>query len=87
MLITIKNLHQATTRQVFDQVKEHLLKQNKQAKLDMEFGVHENCQYLAPDGLKCAAGCLIAPDEYKSDFEGYAWSDLVSNFSFPKNHF
>ncbi len=44
-------------QEVFTKVKDHLLKQNKAA-VNAGYGA---CAYLAPDGLKCAVGCLI-PD-------------------------
>ena len=54
-----------TTRQIFDRVKAHLLTQRKKA-ID-ETG---DCVYLADNGLQCAVGCLIAPDEYSKEMEG-----------------
>ena len=70
-MITLKTLEQATVQEVFDQVAEHLLAQNKQSE-----GVHNNgltCMYRSPDGLKCAAGCLIGDDEYSSEWERRNW--------------
>lgn len=72
MTITLKNLAQATTQQVFDQVAEHLLTQGKKCQ---SYG---RCLYLNEEGLKCAAGCLIAADEYKDEFEGKGWGELVA---------
>jgi hypothetical protein len=70
-MITLKTLEQATTQEVFDQVAKHLLTQNKQSE-----GEHNNgltCMYRSPDGLKCAAGCLIGDDEYLSHWERRSW--------------
>jgi len=70
-MITLKTLEQATAQEVFDQAAEHLLTQNKQSE-----GVHNNgltCMYRSPDGLKCAAGCLIGDDEYSSEWERRSW--------------
>jgi hypothetical protein len=50
-------------REIFDTVKQHLLTQNKQAKV----GVH--CKYRLGD-LKCAVGCLIKDEDYISIIEG-----------------
>lgn len=67
--ITMKTLHLATKQQVFDQVATHLLTQNAKA-----LAWSGGCQYrlLLDDGtvLKCAVGCLISDDEYRSIIEG-----------------
>lgn len=46
----------------------HMRKQGKQAR-DDKFG---SCCYRTPEGLACAAGCLIEPEDYTADFEGDA---------------
>ncbi len=51
-------------REIFDFVKTHLLKQNKQA------GNESGCVYRARDGTKCAVGCLIPDWYYSEDLEG-----------------
>lgn len=78
MNITLKNLHLATEQQVFDQVARHLLTQ-------METSiVGAVCKYrhIKHDGtiLKCAAGCLIADDEYIKDFERKTWLLLIEKY-------
>jgi hypothetical protein len=78
-MITLKTLEQATAQEVFDQAAEHLLTQNKQSE-----GVHNNgltCMYRSPDGLKCAAGCLIGDDEYSREWERRSWG-FVSRVGF-----
>lgn len=55
--------------ETFNRVKEHLLKQNAVAGMEMENGDF-TCMYRAPDGKTCAVGCLIRPEWYKSDMEG-----------------
>ncbi len=77
-MITLKTLPQATAQQVYDQAKEHLLKQNAKSMTDGS-GTLEGCLYRGPNGLKCAAGCLIADEEYKIDMEGRSWSSLVQD--------
>ena len=52
---------------IFDKVGTHLLTQNKRA-LDTSNG-GDRCMYINPEGLKCAAGCLIPEDEYRPEFE------------------
>lgn len=73
MTITLATLAQATEQQIFDQVARHLLKQGKQAK-----NSDGACKYRTTDGLMCAAGCLIAEDEYSPDFEMLgSWPSVV----------
>lgn len=79
-MITLKTLETATEQEVFDQVARHLLVQNKQCLIGSV------CSYSSPNGLKCAAGCLIGDDEYKPYFEGWPWDWLVENGDIPKHH-
>ena len=55
-----------TLQEIFDKVKVHLLAQGKPA-VDW---VTSQCRYRAPDGLKCAVGCLITDEAYTPDIEG-----------------
>lgn len=81
-MITLKNLKDATKQEVFEQVAKHLLKQNRKS-----ICVSRNtCMYRSFDGLACAAGCLIANDEYNPSFEGMAWAVLVNRRSVPDAH-
>ena len=79
--ITMKNLHLATEQEVFDQAAKHLLTQMERAR-------HNSigCQYRLKldDGtiLKCAVGCLIADDEYKSSIEGQLYGSYNFNIFF-----
>lgn len=52
-----------TAQEIFDKVATHLFTQGHPAMKG------ENCLYLAPNGDKCAVGCLIEPDEYQDRFE------------------
>lgn len=80
-MITLKTLDTATEQEVFDQVAEHLLKQMAQSRQST------GCAYRGNNGLKCAAGCLIADDEYSEEFENIAWSELGRKIpNFPKKH-
>ena len=79
-IISLKNLSSCTAIEVFNHVSKHLLKQNKVAE---ELKI---CRYRTLNGLKCAAGSLIADDEYSPDMEGKNWSSLVTRDMVPKTH-
>ena len=57
-----------TNQEIFDTVVAHLRKQGVQSKLPGS----NTCAYRSPEGLKCAAGCLIPDEDYKEEFE--CWS-------------
>lgn len=80
-MITLKTLPYATEQEVFEQVAMHLLEQNQKS-LDG----HCECAYRGDAGLKCAAGCLIADDEYRVSFESENWASLVDAGHVPKKH-
>lgn len=86
--ITLKNLHKASKQAVFDQVATHLLKQNKQSlgSIHIESPKEQGCAYRGENGLKCAAGCLMADDEYRWGWENWGWGQLVSAKEVPRNH-
>lgn len=55
-----------TKQQTFDIVAKHLLTQGRRAtNLDGHI-----CMYRAPNGDKCAAGCLIPDEQYVLSLEG-----------------
>lgn len=76
MKINLSNLAEASRQQVFDQVMKHLLTQKERSK-------HENgpCAYRGEQGRMCAAGCLIADEEYFPAMDdhgsGLDWSSVV----------
>jgi hypothetical protein len=70
-MLTLKTLPKASAQEIFDQVAVHLLTQ-KEKSMD-----GAACKYRSSDGLKCAAGCLIADDEYSEDIEGSDWQGAV----------
>ncbi len=77
MTITLKTLPEATPQQVFDQVARHLMTQNRKS----------ICAYRSEFiNLSCAAGCLIADDEYMPSMEGSLWIDLVNRKAVPDTH-
>lgn len=82
-MITLKTLPQSTAQQVFEQVASHLLTQMKKSEGS------NYCLYRSPEGLKCAAGCLIADDEYFSNMDdnhGVSWSTFVARNYVPAKH-
>lgn len=58
----------------FNTVATHLLTQMERAQ------TKEGCRYRAPNGLKCAVGCLITDEEYDYGMEGRGWSSLLIAF-------
>ena len=79
MTITLATLPQSTAQEVFDQVVAHLSRQGEACYL---LGT---CQYHRDD-LRCAAGCLIAPSEYKPSMERHVWKTLVASEMVPDTH-
>ncbi len=53
-----------TPQQIYDKVCAHLAKQKHRA-----VDVNGTCLYRAPNGDKCAAGCLIPDDRYLPNME------------------
>lgn len=77
-VVTLKNLKDATAQQVFDQVVNHLRKQGV-ASICKNTG---DCLYRHGE-LKCAAGALIADDEYRPEMDdqdspGTSWRSLIN---------
>jgi hypothetical protein len=66
-----------TLQEVFDIVSKHLLKQNAKSKSFYKPELGLNCAYRGVNETKCAAGCLISDEEYKPEFEGDSWHNLV----------
>jgi len=80
-VITINNLAESTTEEVFEYIRHHLLTQMQKSKSD-----RGACFYRNEQGLKCAAGCLIPDDMYNPDFEYRRWSSLVIQKFVPADH-
>ena len=57
-----------SNQEILNRVTVHLYRQGKQAKKPMEDGGNF-CLYRAPDGSKCAVGCLIPDELYDPSFE------------------
>ncbi len=59
---------------VFETVARHLFAQSRQALVDGE------CYYRTPDGLRCAAGCMIPDEAYDPAMENKLIRHVVENF-------
>ena len=59
-------MNQTTNHKIFNEVKEHLIKQNARA-VDAA-GI--TCTYRSSKGLKCAVGALILDKLYDKEMEG-----------------
>ena len=81
MTITLATLPQATAQEVYSQVRKHMLAQGVKS---IQEG--EGCVYRGPNGLKCAAGCLIADEEYLAEMERHPWKFLVNKGLVPNRH-
>jgi hypothetical protein len=64
-----------TKADIFYRVIAHLRAQGVQAKNEQG-----SCRYRTPEGLKCAAGCLILDEEYTPEFEGKSWYTIAKHF-------
>ena len=86
-MITLKTLPTATEQEVFDQVATHLIRQCRKSLKELSLLRPVGAgAYRGDDGLKCAAGCLIADDEYDIGMERILWGGLVSQGKVPKEH-
>jgi hypothetical protein len=57
---------------ISERIRDHLLTQRAVSKVNSG-----PCLYRAPNGLKCAVGCLIADEHYIADFEGAGVSVVI----------
>jgi hypothetical protein len=64
-----------TDQEIFDKVAQHLLAQGRPARAG------DTCRYRAPDGSKCAIGCLIEDDQYAPRMEGIRLKSLADRYS------
>lgn len=74
-VITLATLNDASLQEIFDQCKDHLLKQGRRA--DNFIG---QCMYRSKEGLKCAIGCFISDEEYQPEMESNSIEILCSLF-------
>lgn len=81
-MITLATLAQATEQEIFNHVARHLITQGVVSR----DRVTDMCTYRDDFGNRCAAGCLIADEEYDASMETLAWHQLVSLGRVPKEH-
>lgn len=78
--ITLATLEKATEQEVFDQVVGHLRRQGRKSRSD------DMCLYRGPEGLMCAAGCLMTDEEAELVTEDKTWMGLVEGNVVPQAH-
>lgn len=83
-IVTLANLSECTAQEVFDYIANHLLTQNRKAQIKLPEGI--KCAYRTPQGLTCAAGCLIPEKDYDKNFETVSWGMLVDDHMVPESH-
>jgi hypothetical protein len=74
----INKFARMTRSEVFLAVKNHLLTQRVRSTIEDDEYLGPTCAYRGPNGLRCAAGCLIGDDEYTPDIEEKSWLTIVS---------
>lgn len=68
-----------TKQEIFNKVYTHLMAQGRRAMQVSPYGV-EYCMYRAPDGGKCAIGCLIPDEMYSERMENRPVSGMLTDF-------
>ena len=79
-MISLKNLEEATAQAAFDQIVSHLRAQGEPCGDKDDICIYKN------GNKRCAAGCLIADDEYKDYFETENWLSLISSCNITDAH-
>lgn len=64
-----------TTQFAFNKMVTHLRAQGERALQVGQGNEYEACAYLAPNGNKCAVGCLISANSYNPYLEGKAYNE------------
>lgn len=80
MKVTLENLHEAGAQDVFNQVRDHLLKQMKVSRINTSETEPNKCAYFGYNGSTCAAGCLIGNEDIAKHFDSLPesyWESLV----------
>lgn len=97
-MICLKNLHEHSEQEVFDQLARHLLTQGKKAV--REYDIHDDDDnelsevrhfpaYLSNNNGECLrspAGSLMALGEYRLEFENKPWFQLAAEDKVPRSH-
>lgn len=66
-----------TNQEIFDKVAKHLITQSAKSINHPDWF----CRYRADNGLKCAVGCLIKDEDYRSDIEGQSICQISKVFT------
>lgn len=56
-------------QEVFDKITKHLLDQGRPSSVENPLNGQRTCLYRGPEGLSCAAGCLIDDEHYDEALE------------------
>lgn len=83
--LTLALLPRARAQEVFDFIARHLLRQQKRSVFAPDKAFALRCRYRTPDGLACAAGCLLTAEE-AADREGSSWYRLAMDKMVPLEH-
>lgn len=84
--VTLANLEYKTAQEVFDQAAIHLLTQKEQC---TDSPNSSRCVYRGRNGMKCAAGALMADHEYKPEMDNHGisgWANLIQRRLVPDVH-
>jgi hypothetical protein len=76
-----------SAQEVYDFVVRHLRTQKKRSVMKESSIETETCAYRSPEGLMCAAGCLIPDERYSPSFEGLGWRLVVTRYGFSNEHY
>ena len=68
-----------TKQETFDRVVAHLRAQGRRSQWVQDG--YTVCRYRTPEGLQCAAGCLIPDERYSEDLEGNGVETLMEFFT------
>ena len=71
-------------QEMFDKVSTHLFTQGERAMLPKEAQSDEFpaglCAYRAPNGFKCAVGCMIPDEKYDPKMEGVCADSVIQEY-------
>lgn len=74
-----------TEQQIFDKVVTHLFTQGRKAGFPPLLNGKLICRYRTPEGLSCAAGCLIKDEHYTPSLEGHTVNNSYVRLALTKS--